>query len=90
MKKIVNRTHRPLRIRLSQGRTLHLNPGHEGQIATGDAERPNLLEMVERGEIAILDAGQSAEASGPVGGGSSAANTHGHHPDTSSHHRGDR
>lgn len=89
MKTIVNRTHRPLRVPLGQGRVLHLNPGHEGQIATGDADYPQLLAMVERGEVAILDGSESPEPDATFGRGGR-VETHGHHPDTSTHRRGDR
>ena len=39
MKTIINKTGRPLKITLSQGRVLRLGPRKEGQIATPDAER---------------------------------------------------
>ncbi|SVC78476.1 uncharacterized protein METZ01_LOCUS331330, partial [marine metagenome] len=49
MKTIVNKTGRPLKIRLSQGRILRLSPRKEGQIATHDAERESVRTMVEAG-----------------------------------------
>ncbi|HVS13684.1 MAG TPA: hypothetical protein VMV46_07160 [Thermoanaerobaculia bacterium] len=61
MKSIVNKTHRPLKIRLAQGRVLHLGPGKVGQIATGDAEREAFKNLVESGAVEIV-----GEGSGPT------------------------
>ena len=47
MKRIVNKTGRPLKIKLSQGRVLRLGPRKEGQIATHDAERESVQTSVE-------------------------------------------
>ena len=55
MKTITNKTHRPLKIRLAQGRVLRLGPAKEGQIATHDAERESVQKMVEAGEVNVFD-----------------------------------
>ncbi len=46
MKTIINKTGRPLKITLSQGRVLRLGPRKEGQIATPDAERESVKKMI--------------------------------------------
>ena len=55
MKTIVNKTRRPLKIKLSQGRVLRLGPAKEGQIATHDAERESMRKLVEAKEVDIFD-----------------------------------
>ena len=55
MKRIVNKTSRPLRIKLSRGRTLRLGPAKEGQISTHDAERESVQKNVEANEVEIFD-----------------------------------
>ena len=79
MKTVRNKTHRPLRVRLSRGKTLHLGPLKEGQISVHDVEAGGVQRLVEAGELEILGEG----AAGPAGHGAVAgrhANTHGHHP----------
>lgn len=89
MKTIKNKARRPLRVPLSRGRSLHLGPGKEGQVATQDAERDSFKKLVEAGDIEVL-----GEGSGPVAPGSNVASGHpdarGHHPSTSIKKRGDR
>jgi hypothetical protein len=89
VKSIVNKTHRPLKINLARGRVLHLGPGKEGQIATGDAEREAFKKLVEAGSVEIV-----GEGSGPVtpdrGASSGHPDTRGHHPSLTSAKRGDR
>ena len=55
MKMIVNKTRRPLKIKLAQGRVLRLGPAKEGQIATHDAERESVQKMIEAGEVEVFD-----------------------------------
>ncbi len=55
MKTIVNKTSRPLKIKLAQGRVLRLGPAKEGQIATPDAERESVQKMIEAGEVEVFD-----------------------------------
>ena len=55
MKIIQNKTRRPLKIRLSQGRILRLGPGKEGQIAVQDANRQSVNNLVEAGDVEIFD-----------------------------------
>ena len=55
MKTIVNKTRRPLKVKLAQGRVLRLGPAKEGQIATHDAERESVQKMIEAGEAEVFD-----------------------------------
>ena len=89
MRKIINKTTRPLRVRLAQGKVLHLGPRKEGQISVHDIDRKSVQEMIEAGEIELLadgDQGSAAEGSNQAGH----ENTHGHHHGTQPYRRGDR
>ena len=89
MKTVRNKTHRPLRVHLSRGKTLHLGPLKEGQISAHDVEAIGVTRLVEADELEILGEGRQAAE----GGASSAAphaDTQGHHPDLSVPKRGDR
>ena len=88
MRTIRNRTTRPLRVPLHQGKTLHLGPLQEGQIATQDVDHPGVLRLVEAQEIEILGGAQGTpqEQQGP----SVHEDPVGHHPDLTVKHRGDR
>jgi hypothetical protein len=89
MKTVRNKTHRPLRVRLSRGKTLHLGPLKEGQINTHDVEAGGVKSLVESGELEILgDGPQGAAAAAPAAAGH--ANTQGHHPGVAVPKRGDR
>ncbi len=89
MKTVRNKTHRPLRVHLSRGKTLHLGPLKEGQINAHDVDAGGVQRLVESGELEILGEGeQAAEGSAPSASGH--ANTLGHHPATSVPKRGDR
>ena len=89
MKTIANKTRRPLKIKLSQGRLLRLGPSKEGQIATHDAERESVQRMIEAGEIEIID-----DASPGAGRGSKGqagmAQSQGHRRQFSGSKGGDR
>jgi len=89
MKTIINKTRRPLKIKLSQGRVLRLGPSKEGQIATQDAERDSVQRIIQAGEVEIFD-----DASGGAGsagkGKSGAAQSQGFHRQFSGSKRGDR
>ena len=89
MKTILNKTRRPLKIKLSQGRVLRLGPSKEGQIATPDAERESVQGMVEAGEVEIIDdasPGAGRGSKGPAG----IAQSQGHNRQFSGSKRGDR
>ena len=89
MKTVRNKTHRPLRVRLSRGKTLHLGPLKEGQISVHDVAAGGVKRLVEAGELEILADGAQTPAgtAAPLAG---QANTTGHNPGTSVSRRGDR
>jgi hypothetical protein len=89
MRTVRNKSPKPLRVRLSRGKTLHLGPLKEGQISAHDVEAEGVTRLVEAGELEILGEGQqSPGAAAPSAAGH--ADTHGHHPGTSVPKRGDR
>ena len=89
MKTIVNKTQRPLKIKLSQGRVLRLGPAKEGQIATHDAERDSVRRIVEAGEVEIIDDASRAAGRGSKGP-AGMAQSQGYHRQFSGSKRGDR
>ena len=90
MKTIVNKTHRPLKIHLSQGRVLHLGPGKEGRIVTQDAERGSVQKLVEAGEVELFDPGEGPGGPRVGGSGGVSPDSHGHALATGVKKRGDR
>ena len=89
MKTVRNTTHRPLRVHLSRGKTLHLGPLKKGQISVHDIEAGGVKRLVEAGDLEILgDGASTATAAGS--GAAGQADTHGHHPAISVPKRGDR
>jgi len=89
MKTIVNKTRRPLKIELSQGRVLRLGPAKEGQITTHDAERESLKRIVEAGDVEIIDDGSPGAGRGSKGP-AGMAKSQGHQRQFSGSKRGDR
>jgi hypothetical protein len=89
MKTIRNKTHKPLRVPLPRGKTLHLGPKQEGQIADGTAEHPPFKKLLEAGEIEILGEGEQEVAHAPKdAAGQPATKGHGH--STTAFHTGER
>lgn len=62
MKTVINRTRRPLRIRLPQGKVLHLGPNREGQISDHALDHPGVKRLLEAKEIEIAGEGEHAES----------------------------
>lgn len=89
MKTVRNKTHRPLKVHLSRGKTLHLGPLKEGQISVHDVEAVGVQRLVEAGELEIVGEGSQA-VEGPSPSAGTHADTHGHHPNTAVPKRGDR
>lgn len=89
MKSVLNKTHRPLRVHLAGGKVLHLGPGKEGQISDHDEDHPGVVKLIEAKELEIVADG-AGQGGAHGGGGAVHAETHGHHPGTSSRQRGDR
>lgn len=87
---IKNTTPRPLRVPLPRGKTLHLGPMKDGEIAANAREHPPLAAMLEKGEIEIVAQAAHGELGHPTGGGGPVS-THGHDQGAlGSHHRGER
>lgn len=89
MATVRNKTNKPLRVHIASGKVLHLGPRKEGQVSDHDLDHRGVTVLVEAGELEIVGGGdkQSGAKPGTDGGHEE---THGHHPDTSLHRRGDR
>ena len=90
MKTVINKSRRPLKLHLSQGRVLHLGPGKTGQIVTQDAERGAIREMVENGLLEIVSGDPTHGGPRKGGSGGISPDSHGHHPAIGAKKRGDR
>ena len=66
MKTVTNKTRRPVSVPLPGGKTLHLGPAKTGQISSNAVEHPGLKQLVDAGEIEILD--ESPRSSDGAGG----------------------
>ena len=89
MKTIVNKTRRPLKIELSEGRVLRLGPAREGQIATRDAGHELVQTMIAAGKLDIFDDVTRAGSRGRSGP-SGRAGAQGGHRQFLGSKRGDR
>lgn len=87
MKTIVNKTPRPIRIQLPRGKTLHLGPTRTGQISDDALEHEAVRKLLKAGDIEVVGEEQTPGASGPQPVQQA---THGHHPTTLVHPKGDR
>ncbi len=88
MKTILNRTAGPLKVPLPGGRLLHLGPGKTGQVSDDAFEHATLSEMLEAGDIEIVD-DDSGRRGGPHGGHGHGGDR-GHHPTAVIRPKGDR
>ncbi len=90
MASVRNKTHRPLRVPLPQGKTLHLNPNQTGQV--GDhADHPPLKKLIDAGDLELIEDGGHGRGGGAGGPGEAGhASTHGHVPTKIVHPSGDR
>lgn len=80
LKTVINKTRRPLRIRLGGGKTLHLGPMKSGKVADQAAEEESLRKLVEAGDVEILGEGGSTPSGDAREGATH--DTHGHPPTT--------
>ncbi len=64
---ITNKTKKPIKIPLPDGKRLFLGPGRTGQINTKAAEHQPLLALVEAGDLELDDA-KNKQGSGPSSG----------------------
>lgn len=69
MKTIVNKTPKPLRVPLPQGKTLHLGPLKTGQISVQAADHPPVKKLAEAGTVEIYDASGPGHHDHEHGGG---------------------
>lgn len=90
MKIVRNLTTTPIRVPLPQGKTLHLGPRKEGQIATHDADHPPLVKLVEEGKLQIVREAQDPAASRRARDERGHADAHGHAPGPPAEEHGDR
>ena len=89
MKTIINKTRRPLKIKLSEGRVLRLGPTKEGQITTHDVDRDSVQRIIQTGEVEVFDNSSSGTGSTGKGKGG-AAKSQGFSRQFSVSKRGDR
>jgi hypothetical protein len=87
MKTIVNKTPRPIKIRLPRGKVLHLGPTKTGQISDDALERDAVQALLKAGDIEVVGEGQAQGGAGPQ---PLQQATHGHQPATKVHPKGDR
>lgn len=89
MKTIENKSHRPIKVPLPQGKFLHLGPGKKGQVADHAEGHPGFKRLLDAGDIEIIEAGGRPVGPGDGEGGGHPS-TQGHVPRTSVSTRGDR
>ena len=90
MKIVRNPTTAPIRVPLPQGKTLHLGPRQEGQVATHDIDHPPLAKMVEEGKLEILREAQDPATKRHPKDQGGHADAHGHAPGPPAAEHGDR
>lgn len=90
MKSIRNKTASPLRVPLPQGKVLHLGPHKTGEISVNAVEHPPFVKLVEAGKVEVLPDGEHAGTGHAAPTGPVHTATHGHTPEVSGHHRGER
>jgi hypothetical protein len=88
MPAVSNKTHKPLSVPLPGGKTLHLGPGKTGQISAKAVEDPRLKQLVDAGEIEIVDENDARLAAGSGAGKRGRTSMLGH--TTGSRRSGDR
>lgn len=89
MPTVSNKTRRPLSVPLPGGRTLHLGPGKTGQISSNAVEHAPLKQLVDAGEIEVLD--ESPRPTDGAGGSKNRRTSiHGHTPGSGIRRSGDR
>jgi hypothetical protein len=60
MKRITNKTQKPLRVPLPGGKTLHLGPGKEAEVSFKAVDHPGVRALVEAGALAVVGDGTTA------------------------------
>ncbi len=67
MPTISNKTLKAIAVPLPRGKKLHLGPGKTGQIAANASEHPPLKQLIEAGQIEIVDDSHESATAGPTG-----------------------
>ena len=80
MKTIRNKTFKPLKIKFSGGKVLHLGPGRTGQVPDSALEQKSIQALVKAATIEILNAGPSHVAGADTTSGGPHEVTRGHRP----------
>ncbi len=78
MKIIRNKTGKPVKVALGQGKVLHLGPGKTAQVSAHATESPALRALVDAGTIEIVGEGSGGSAPAPEKGSPVRESTHGH------------
>jgi len=89
MKEIRNKTPKPMRIALPQGKVLHLGPHKTGRIHAAALDHPPVKKLLEAEEIEIVGDGTSEASNVAAGDPHVAVSTHGMGQKVA-HHKGDR
>ena len=89
MKTVTNKTYKPLRVPLPQGKTLHLGPLKTGQVSVHDIDHPPLQKLVESGDLEVAD-GTLHPSSGHETKVSTGERTHGYGGQTDLPVKGER
>ena len=87
---IKNTTKRPLKVPLPGGKRLFLGLGGTGQIAPKAAEHPPVKELVDKGDLEVLDGGRSKGSGSGSSGGISSSQGDGSGSGGGVRHTGDR
>jgi hypothetical protein len=66
VRRIANKTRKPIRVPLPGGKVLHLGPGAEGTVSFAAIDHAGLRALVEAGAVEVLD-DQGTSANGGVG-----------------------
>ncbi len=69
MPTVCNKSLKAIAVPLPRGKKLHLGPGRTGHVAANAREHPPLKQLIEAGQIEIVDDGAEAVASTAGGRG---------------------
>jgi hypothetical protein len=68
MKVVRNKTRKPIRVPLGQGKVLFLGPGKTGNVSPQAVEREAFVKLIDQGEIELLADGESGGGEGTRAG----------------------
>ena len=87
---ITNKTRRPIRVPLPEGKKLFLGPGKTGQITSKSAQHPPLVELLNSGDLELDETGQQQSGATPGGPASPSTGQSGGAPSSNIRRTGDR